>query len=92
MRVRVLVRVMHATWRVRGFSLFRYVGNKIRELDAFNPQVAARMTTLFGTWAKYNGGRQQLMQAELVKIRGREGVSRETFEIAKRSLAGSEFE
>ena len=74
------------------YDVLRYVGDKVRELDAFNPQVAARMTTLFGTWAKYDGDRQELMQAELVKIRDREGVSKETFEIAKRSLAGSKFE
>jgi aminopeptidase N len=42
-------------------SGYAYIGEKIRELDQFNPQVAARMTNVFGRWKKYDGNRQQLM-------------------------------
>jgi aminopeptidase N len=73
-------------------SGYEYVGNKIRELDAFNPQIAARMTTVFGRWAKYDVARQQLMQAELKRIRDRPGVSKDTFEIATRSLGDTNDE
>ena len=34
-------------------SGYAYVGEKIRELDGFNPQVAARMTNVFGRWKKW---------------------------------------
>ena len=55
-------------------------------LDKNNPQVAARLCGAFGTWRKYAPDRQALMQKCLERIKGTEGLSKDTFEIAARSL------
>lgn len=67
-------------------SGYAWVGDKIRELDTFNPQKAAGLTRMFGRWRKYDKDRQKLMKKQLTLIRDRKGVSKEAFEIADRSL------
>ena len=55
-------------------------------LDKTNPQVAARLCGAFGTWRRYDETRQGLMKAQLERIL-KDAVSKDTREIAQRSLA-----
>ena len=67
-------------------SGYRFLADRILELDALNPQVAARMTTPLGRWRRYDENRQALMQAELNRILEKDGLSRDVYEIASKSL------
>jgi aminopeptidase N len=65
---------------------YRFLGDRVLELDAINPQVAARMARLFSRWRRFDPARQKLMQGELQRILERPGVSRDVYEIASKSL------
>ena len=57
-------------------------------LDALNPQTTARMCTAFETWKRYDAPRQALIRAQLERILGTKGLSRDTTEMVTRILAG----
>jgi aminopeptidase N len=57
-------------------------------LDALNPQLAARLAGCFNTWRRYDRARQALIKAQLERIAGREGLSKDVFEIVERALQG----
>ena len=57
-------------------------------LDAKNPQTAARMSTAFETWARYDADRQAMMRAELARCAAQPGLSRDLSEMVGRMLAG----
>ena len=66
-----------------GYAL---VADQLLALDRLNPQVAARMMTPFGRWRRYDAGRQDLMKAQLERILATPNLSRDSFEIASKSL------
>jgi aminopeptidase N len=66
-----------------GYAL---VADQLLALDRLNPQVAARMMTPFGRWRRYDAGRQDLMKAQLERILAAPSLSRDSFEIASKSL------
>jgi aminopeptidase N len=66
-----------------GYAL---VADQLLALDRLNPQVAARMMTPFGRWRRYDAGRQELMKAQLERILSTPTLSRDSFEIASKSL------
>ena len=70
----------------RGYLM---LGERVRTLDAFNPQIAARMLTPLTRWKRQNGPRQQLMRAELHRVLGRDGVSNDVAEIATKALGAA---
>ena len=68
-------------------SGYAFLADHVIELNNINPQVAARMLEAFTHWRRYDESRQQLMQEQLRRIIGVEGISRNVFEIASKSLA-----
>ena len=60
------------------------------KLDAVNPQTAARMSTAFEAWPRYDAGRQARACAALDRILATKGLSRNLFEMAQRIRAASE--
>ena len=68
----------------RGYAL---LGERVRILDGFNPQIAARMLTPLTRWKRQNPARQALMKKELEAVLARDGVSRDVREIATKALA-----
>ena len=56
-------------------------------VDKKNPQVAARLCGSFGQWKRYSPELSELMRAQLARIQATEGLSKDTYEIATRSLA-----
>ncbi|MBN2905554.1 MAG: aminopeptidase N [Rhodobacteraceae bacterium] len=63
------------------------VADWLMRMDQVNPQTAARMSTAFETWPRYDAGRRALMRAALARIAGREGLSRDMGEMVGRLLA-----
>ncbi len=57
-------------------------------LDPVNPQTAARMTTVFETWHRYDGDRQGMIRDALSRIADTPGLSRDTTEMTARILNG----
>ncbi len=69
-------------------SGYRFIADRVLELDRLNPQVASRVARTMARWRKYDPGRQAHARAELERIAGTQGLSRDVFEIASKSLAG----
>ncbi len=65
---------------------YRFVTDRLRALDAINPQVAARLVPAFGAWRRYDPPRAAAMRAALADLRATAGLSRNSFEMADRSL------
>jgi aminopeptidase N len=56
------------------------------KLDPVNPQTAARMSTAFETWPRYDADRQAQIRAELSRIQATPGLSRNLGEMVGRML------
>ncbi len=67
----------------RGYA---FLAEHVMKLDAFNPQIAARMVTPLLRWQRQDPPRQALMQRELRKILGREGCSKDITEQVSKAL------
>lgn len=68
-------------------SGYAFVADWLLKLDPLNPQTAARMSTAFETWRRYDVDRQQMVQHELRRILATPGLSRDMTEMAGR-MAG----
>jgi aminopeptidase N len=66
---------------------YRLYADTIIQLDPTNGQVAARMVSPLGQWRRFDTGRQTLMKQQLQRILDLPGLSRNTFEMASKSLA-----
>jgi aminopeptidase N len=65
---------------------YRLYADTIIDLDPLNGQVAARMVSPLGQWRRFDAGRQALMRGELRRILDLPALSRNTFEMASKSL------
>ena len=89
-RMRSLVAAF-AAGNVRAFhaldgSGYAFLGDAVLTVDKLNPQIASRLTGTLSLWRRYDESRQELMKAQLQRIKDAEGVSKDTFEIASKSL------
>jgi aminopeptidase N len=66
---------------------YKLLGDIISTLDPINPQVAARLLTVLGTWRRFDAGRQDLMREQLRRIHAIQNLSRNSFEVAEKALA-----
>ncbi|TVR42132.1 MAG: aminopeptidase N [Planctomycetota bacterium] len=73
----------------RDGAAYALVGQTVRELAQRNPQLAARLTSCFNQWRRYDRQRQGLMQQELMRIREHQ-PSKDVLEIVDRALASGE--
>lgn len=69
-------------------SGYDFVIDRLIELDALNPQVAARLLGVFGQWRRLQADRGRLMRTALERLASTEGLSRDCTEIATKSLNG----
>ena len=65
---------------------YRFLADRIIELDRINPQVAARQVPPLGRWRRLELDRAGLMRAELERIVAAPGLSKDVFEQASKSL------
>jgi len=63
---------------------YRFVADWLIRMDGANPQTAARLSTLFETWPRYDTDRQEMIRAELDRIAATEGLSRDMTEMVAR--------
>jgi aminopeptidase N len=66
---------------------YRLYADTIIQLDPHNAQVAARMVSPLGQWRRFDARRQELMKRELQRILDLPNLSRNTFEMASKSIA-----
>ena len=66
---------------------YRLLVDKVLDLDRRNPQVAARLLSALGRWRRFDPERQALMRGQLERVAAAPGLSRDSFEIATKSLA-----
>jgi len=66
-----------------GYAL---LADEVLTVDRLNPLLAARLLTPLGRWRRQDPDRQALMKAQLERVLGTEGLSRDTWEIASKSL------
>ena len=64
-----------------GYALY---ADWLIRLDPINPQTAARMSTAFETWARYDAARQAHAKAALARIAATPGLSRDLSEMVGR--------
>jgi aminopeptidase N len=76
-----------ARFHGRDGRAYAFVATKVLELDALNPQLAARLVSAFNPWRRHEPGRREAMRAELERIRQHAGLSKDTGEIVERALA-----
>jgi aminopeptidase N len=76
----------HAGFHAASGAGYRFVADWLIRLDPLNPQTAARMSTAFETWSRYDAARQALVKAELLRIRSAPGLSRDLGEMTGRML------
>jgi aminopeptidase N len=89
-KLRSLISVFCAQNSVNFHSLdgsgYRFLADRIIELNKQNPQIAARMLTPLTRWKKFSTQRQALMLAELERIRDSGELSKDVFEVVSKSL------
>lgn len=68
-------------------SGYAFMAERVAELNALNPQVAARMARTFDRWKKFDAGRQAHARAALERIRDVSELSRDVAEIVTKALA-----
>ena len=76
----------HAGFHHASGAGYRLVADWLLRLDPKNPQTAARMSTAFETWRRYDAGRQALVRAELDRMAAAPGLSRDLGEMVGRML------
>lgn len=67
-------------------SGYRFIADKVIEIDRFNPQVAARLVQAFNLCNKLEPHRKNLVKQELQHIRAQEGLSKDVGEIVGKIL------
>ncbi len=76
----------HAGFHAASGAAYRFYADWLLRLDPINPQIAARLSTAFETWARYDADRRALVRAELERIRATPELSRDLSEMTARIL------
>jgi aminopeptidase N len=77
----------HAGFHHRSGAGYRLVADWLLRLDPLNPQTAARVSTAYETWPRYDAVRRKLARAELDRMLAVPGLSGDLREMLERMLA-----
>jgi aminopeptidase N len=69
-------------------SGYEFLADQILAINAFNPQVAARLVPPLGRWRRFDSARQLLMKQQLERIAGAPQISRDVAELVVKGLHG----
>ena len=86
-RFRALVGALsgnHAAFHRSDGAGYRFVADWLLKVDPLNPQLAARMSTAFETWRRYDADRQGLALGEMQRMMATRGLSRDMREMLGR--------
>ena len=67
-------------------SGYSFLADRILEIDAFNPQLAARLIAPLSRWKRHKSERREQMKSQLERMYGSNKLSSDVFEMVKRSL------
>ncbi|MCP4340579.1 MAG: aminopeptidase N [Desulfobulbaceae bacterium] len=88
-KVRSLIGVFcssnHVRFHDKSGAGYRFLADKIEELNSINPQIAARLVSPLINWRRYDPRRQSQMQQELDRILAIKDLSSDVYEIASKS-------
>jgi aminopeptidase N len=91
-RVRALIGAFAAGNPVRFHAAdgagYRFLAERILELDPLNPQIASRLLYPMTRWRSHEPGRAARMREQLERIGEVEGLSRDVYEVVSKSLGG----
>jgi aminopeptidase N len=73
-------------------SGYRLLADRVIELDALNPQVAARIVAAFNSWTRHDPARRRLMKAQLERIVASPGLSGDVSEIVENAVGMERLE
>ncbi|NUB45154.1 aminopeptidase N [Fertoebacter nigrum] len=76
----------HAGFHHASGDCYRLLADWLLKLDPLNPQTAARMSTAFDSWSRYDADRQGMIRDQLRRILAVPGLSRDLGEMAGRML------
>lgn len=76
-----------AQFHAKEGEAYIFLADKVIELDALNPQVAARLSNAFSQWRRYDEARQALMTTQIKRVLAAPGLSRDVYEVMSKSLA-----
>jgi aminopeptidase N len=68
-------------------SGYTFLTEQVVQLDALNPQMAARLVGAFTRWRRYDANRQALMRTQLERILQIPDLSPDVYEITAKSIA-----
>jgi aminopeptidase N len=74
----------HAGFHHQSGAGYRLLADWLLRLDPINPQTAARMSSAFETWPRYDADRQGRIKSELARLAGTPGLSRDLSEMVGR--------
>lgn len=77
----------HINFHAPDGSGYRFLADLVIQLNALNPQIAARQLTPLTRWRKFGGASQALMKGELERIKASGPLSSDVFEVVSKSLA-----
>ncbi|RNC77323.1 aminopeptidase N [Piscirickettsia salmonis] len=67
-------------------SGYHFIEEKVQELSAINPQVAARLVRSLMNWRRYDEQRSKLMKASLESIANTPALCKDVYEIVSKAL------
>ena len=65
---------------------YAFLADRVIELNAINPQMAARILSPLTRWSKFDEARQGMMKSELERILETKSISNDVYEIVTKSL------
>jgi aminopeptidase N len=65
---------------------YRFLADRIMAIDERNPQLSARLVSIFNGWKLYEPTLKGLMKAELERIIAKPNLSKNVFEIVSKAL------
>jgi aminopeptidase N len=89
-KVRALIGAFSANavrFHEAGGAGYAFLADRVLQVDAMNPQIAARLASAFTTWKRFDAPRRALMKAQLERMLATPGLSKDVHEIAAKSLA-----
>ncbi|MCC5812726.1 MAG: aminopeptidase N [Ectothiorhodospiraceae bacterium] len=65
-----------------------FLADQVLELNALNPQIAARVLLPLTHWRRHDTARQKLMRGQLERIANEHKLSKDVYEVVSKSLQG----
>jgi aminopeptidase N len=75
----------HAVMHTEQARAYTFIADQVLALDAFNPQVAARVLTPLTRWRQWDKSRGTLMREQLLRIQQAPNLSSDVFEMVEKS-------